>query len=111
MSNTHRILKEIPTDGGEGKVLRTEIYYSLGGFNAFTHDQEPRGYYFSVTPAEICPSGMVSMRAFSGVKTLIEPSKRFSQKKLDGLLVSDELITDLVEDVAVKNGINLLVNA
>lgn len=63
--------------------LKVEIYYSLGGYNVWNGKQESRGYYLSVTPVECSNhSGymMESFVAFSGIKELIKPVTRKSQK-------------------------------
>ena len=60
---------------GEKKYLKCELYYSLGGWNCFTHEHEPRGYYVSVSPVErngICESYV----AFSGLKQLVWSCER-----------------------------------
>ena len=62
--------------------LKAEIYYSLGGMNYFTSRDEPRGYYMSISPVKrdgVCES----YTAFTGLKNLILPVHRKSQKQMD----------------------------
>lgn len=61
--------------------LKAEIYYSLGGMNYFTSRIEQRGYYMSISPVKrdgVCES----YTAFTGLKQLVLPVQRKSQKKM-----------------------------
>ena len=63
--------------------LEVTFYYDLGGYNCFTHKEESRGYYLSVTPLERkVEDGLVTecYTAFSGVRELIHPCNRKSTK-------------------------------
>lgn len=63
--------------------IKTEVYYNKGGMNYYTSRNEERGYYLSVCPVRRTQIGNViseSYTAFSGVKTLILPVKRQSDK-------------------------------
>lgn len=65
--------------GGDNKFLKCELYYDLGGYSMFTHEERPRGYYVSVMPVE--KNGiMESYAMFSGFKMLVVECKRKSKK-------------------------------
>lgn len=69
--------------GSETKFVRESLYYSLGGYNYFTYQKEPRGYYLSVTPIERSTKGGVVMEtytAFTGTKTCVHEVQRKSAK-------------------------------
>jgi len=61
-------------------TLSVGIYYSLGGMNYFTYKNEPRGYYFSITP-EVVSGCMRSYTAFTGFKTCFKEVKRKTKKQ------------------------------
>lgn len=63
------------------KTVDVEVYYDLGGHNAFQQVNEQRGYYVSATPCTR-ERGMKSYMAFSGTKMLLEAATRFNRKKL-----------------------------
>ena len=71
-------IKEKPS-GDKNTHLKCEVYYKLGGMNYFSYENEPRGYYMSVTPCEI-RDGLISFRAFSGYKKVIKTVNRQSKK-------------------------------
>jgi len=63
--------------------IKTEVYYNKGGMNYFSGRTQERGYYLSVSPIEREERGNViieSFTAYSGVKMLILPVKRQSDK-------------------------------
>lgn len=65
--------------------LKAEVYYNLGGTNVFTYKNEARGYYMSISPVKREDRGgyvMESYTAFTGLKQLVVPVQRKSQKKL-----------------------------
>jgi rubrerythrin len=69
----------------DGQELKISLYYSLGGWNNFTGEKEPRGYYFSVSPVTVDrrEDGSISSTAFtifSGTKKLLLETKRKSDK-------------------------------
>lgn len=66
--------------------LKAEVYYSLGGTNMFTYKNESRGYYMSISPVKREDRGgfiMESYTAFTGLKQLVVPVSRKSQKKMN----------------------------
>lgn len=63
--------------------LLIELRYNLGGFNYFTHKQEPRGYYLSVSPVALEQRDgytLESYTAFTGTKYLVKEVTRKSAK-------------------------------
>lgn len=63
--------------------IKIETYYKLGGYNYFTHDNEPRGYYVTVAPVtrENRAGVMLeSISAFSGLRALLLEVTRKSAK-------------------------------
>jgi hypothetical protein len=53
--------------------------YDLGGYNYFTYEVKPRGYYLTVYPVER-GRGMEGFTAFSGVSECIHECSRKSAK-------------------------------
>lgn len=63
--------------------IKVEVYYSLGGYNYFTHKPEKRGYYISVTPVTYSnKNGIITegFAAFTGEKLLLKEVTRQSKK-------------------------------
>lgn len=88
-------------------TVEAEIHYSLGGVNYFTYKQEPRGYYFSLTPFTD-NGGSRTYTAFSGVKTCVLPVSRKSQKKAaEAETRFDSLIDKYLDPFLKKNGLAL----
>ena len=92
--------------------LKIELYYSLGGYNVFTHKTEPRGYYLSVSPVSrsVTTYGatMESYTAFSGIKQCIKEVSRKSEKaarSAEEIAVNYE--NDLIRYVCDKNGLEV----
>jgi hypothetical protein len=90
-----------------GKTLKVEVYYTLGGLNYFTGRQEKRGYYLSVIPVEIKESNGIRSEIcsiFSGAKELILEVKRRSKKaELEASRLAQERMEKLIEYVLSKN--------
>ena len=97
------------TDRGEKTVIEVVLSYGIGGMNYFTGTSEGRGYYLHVTPTKV-GNGFKSFTAFSGTKSLIEATKRFSDKRL-GELAATALALDayprLLDYVLGKNALTL----
>ncbi len=74
---------EDPNRPGTKTTLDVEVYYSLGGANFFTGGTDTRGYFLSVSPIARHGEGWKSFLSFSGVKVLLQPANRFSQKVLE----------------------------
>ena len=91
--------------------LKVELYYSKGGMNYFTSQNERRGLYLSVSPVSrtLHEGGGVSERytAFSGVKQHVLEMSRANQKTLDNFVIDETLKQELIKHVCEKNGITL----
>ena len=73
--------------------LKIEVRYNKGGMNYFTSRSEERGYYLSVSPVTRTQgNGYVSESyvGFSGVKKLILPVARQSEKQLQAAIAAAE---------------------
>jgi hypothetical protein len=70
---------------GDGTpMVRVEVSHLAGGINYFNYKTERRGFYLSVQPISV-REGSYSMTiggAVSGVKYIIEETKRFNAKRL-----------------------------
>lgn len=99
----------IPTDNANR--IKVEVYYSLGGMNYFTYENESRGYYLSVSHVNHATSGGVRMEsfvAFTGTKQLILPCKRRSAKReAQANELAKEQRDALIQYVLDKNGLTL----
>lgn len=63
--------------------IKIETYYKLGGYNYFTHDNEPRGYYISVVPVTRENRDGIALEtitAFTGLRSLLLEVTRKSAK-------------------------------
>lgn len=111
MRNRRRNISIIPATGHEVNRIKVELYYNEGGMSYATYQQEERGYYLIVLPEFYQDEGngfcSTKTSAFSGIKQLIEPAKRFGQKKLDNFTVDQEVIDRLVNYVANKNSLTI----
>ena len=87
MANTDSVVRLFKVKGNPNVThLKAEIYYSLGGMNYFTYKNEARGYYMSISPVKREDRGscvMESYTAFTGLKQLVVPVSRKSQKKMN----------------------------
>lgn len=83
------------------EYLVVSVHYSKGGMNYASYNQEPRGYYLSVSP-ETRGGGTVSFTLFSGTKSFLEPAKAFSAKRLASLDPPAEKIAELKAHVMAK---------
>jgi hypothetical protein len=96
-------------DRGEKTVIEVTLSYNMGGANYFSGMTEGRGYYLGVTPLKV-GNGFKSFTAFSGTKTLIEATKRYSDKRL-GELAATALASDiyprLLDAVLSKNALTI----
>lgn len=73
MNRISRTRDIISTD--RNNKITTEIYYSKGGMNYFTSNNEKRGYYFGIMPEEY-KDGWKTCTTFSGVKNMYTGSKQ-----------------------------------
>lgn len=87
--------------------LKIQVYYNKGGLNYFNYKNEERGYYLSVCPVQVerKDNGICieSYTAFSGVKKLVLPVKRQSDKKYnEAVQLAESHINELKEYVLSK---------
>lgn len=86
-------MKKYEAIANSPKELKIEVYYNKGGMNYFTGRPEERGYYLSVSPVERSHSNgftTESYTGFSGVKKLILPVARQSEKQYQAALMAAE---------------------
>jgi hypothetical protein len=75
----------LPGQGDGIMVLKVSVDYEEGGVSYFSGRSTERGYYLHLTPITR-RGGYDSFTiggAYSGIKGLIEPAKRFNQKTLN----------------------------
>jgi hypothetical protein len=112
MANDAVFKKYIKAEGSYVSHLRIELYYSLGGWNVFTHRDEPRGYYLSVTPVVLETSNgytTESVTVFRGVKQLVkEVARRGAGVAKEAEKVAMSRISGLIDYVCTKENIKLL---
>lgn len=104
-----KIIKRIPlvpTEKNRSNEIEVSVYYSKGGINYFTGKDERRGLYLSVTPQERTPTS-VGYIGFSGIKRFVLEMKKFTPKKLESYVPTDEEVDEMVKHVIEKN--NLIV--
>lgn len=99
MAKRSRVVEEIelgpsPSERGGVDVLRVEVAYELGGLNWFHGSTDPRGYVLRATVVTKV-NGMTFFRLGSGYKTLIEPAKAFSPKKLVAIMPPPDTVEKL----------------
>lgn len=76
-------IKIIENNKDKNNNLKISVYYDLGGYNYFTHQEKQRGYYISVTPCNYAERNGVfyeEFTAFTGYFELLEPCTRQSKK-------------------------------
>lgn len=97
-------------------VLRIEVGYSLGGYNWYNGDDEPRGYYLYCTPCERktnkTSDGMeyttITEVVGMGGKTLLKQVTRQSKKACEeALKIAKEKEDWLVQRVLARYGLEL----
>ena len=101
-------LERIPTTK-PNTVIRTEVYYNVGGMNYFSGSSMKRGYYLSATPVR-SEGNFTSVTAFSGTCELLLETQRFSQRKLQEVAAdagSKPIYQQLIAHVKSKNSLVL----
>ncbi len=100
--------REYRAKGDGVNVVEVRVYYALGGYNYFTYRNEPRGYYFSLSPYEV-KDGWRSYTAFSGVKECILECSRQSRSRFEkAKAMATELIDERLQRFCEENGIELV---
>lgn len=72
--------------------VEVSVYYSLGGYNYYTGNKKPRGYYLSMQPCNLVSLGndmytqeSTLMGDFMRTGTLLEETTRFNAKRFKEL--------------------------
>lgn len=96
--------KYIEIESDNATHLELHIYYSKGGINYATYKTEARGYYVSVTPVTM-EGSLLSFTCFSGLKYLLEPCTRKSDKAYKAALAkfTPELCATLTNKVMAND--------
>ena len=96
--------------------LKVELRYNLGGYNAFTCRQEPRGYYLSAVPIkrethELEPGRTFTTEAFmafTGTKVLVkEVTRKSSKAEREAERAMTKWEHDLIAHVLHENNMEL----
>ena len=90
-------------------MIEVEVYYDLGGPNCFTGSTDPRGYFLSARPV-VHGGNFRRYTLFSGLKMLLHPANRFSQKVLDAVAAAatqHENYSKVIDAVCRKCGLVL----
>lgn len=104
-----KFIEVMPTE--DVTHIKVELAYNKGGWNVFTGENEPRGYYLHVTPVKRenkYGTTLESYMAFSGIKKCINIVSRKSDKQeriAEGLAPNYENL--LIEYVCQKNNLRL----
>lgn len=100
---------QLPEPGRDATHLKIKLYYDLGGQNAWTYQQDARGYYLSVTPVKIERRNGVTLEsfvAFTGAKKCVKTVSRKSEKAAaQAAENAQNYIHDLALYVCNKNGL------
>lgn len=73
----------VPVSGSEQYTdIEVRLFYDKGGYSYWSNSEVQRGFYASVCPVKRAGM-MTSFIAFSGVKTLVKPVGRYSDKAFD----------------------------
>lgn len=100
--------KYFPIENENGRYIKVQVYYSLGGYNYFTYETEKRGIWLSISPVELS-RGMESYVAFSGNKVCLEELKRSSKKTLAKWEAKiDAIAEDIAKAFTEKNGARIM---
>ena len=109
MSDRRKTIKELEVLEGKATHIEISLSYDLGGHNWFTYVNEERGIYLHVSPVEKS-EGWRSYTAFSGVKMLLLPMKRFNKKVFDSFIPDKDNVEKMLNHVLTKNNIILKEN-
>lgn len=62
------------------RTIEICVFYDIGGMNYFTGKVDSRGIFIRLVPVQLGKNS-VTFTAFTGIKELVLPMKRFSAKK------------------------------
>jgi len=116
MSNRTRTLSQTPvstrlstSDNTTPNTIEVSISYKEGGRNPRSFVKEERGYYLTVSPKNIGNLSRGTLTTvigqFSSPTVIIEPAKRFGQRKLDNITPKSGVIDQLVAQVMINNNL------
>lgn len=94
----------------EKHFLKLQLYYQKGGMNYFTGKVEARGIFLLAVPVEREDRGTYTSEVvtmFSGIKQLVLPMNKFSQKTFDSFVPSEEVVKKLTDHVLTKSNLTL----
>jgi hypothetical protein len=102
----------LPFNGKNNEsCLRISVGYAEGGHNWYSGENNRKGFYAYVTPAEEIDQGTshASIRSILGAgrKCLLEEATRFNAKKLEtlaGLCMEHEAVKECIEVVSREYG-------
>lgn len=85
--------------------IKVSVSYQPGGWNSFTHKEEPRGIYVFIYPVKVIQRDGYSIEqvsAYSGCKTCVKDQKRNAPKSVEliweRLQESIEMLVSMFED-------------
>jgi hypothetical protein len=116
MSKQDIVVEELPLTNKPNSFLEISVFYSKGD-SSYSSSDRRRGYWVLVTPIEREKSETpgVTFRVcmlFSGIRSLIEETKRFSDKRLKEIANKvksrDIQIQYLIDRVLEKNHLTLV---
>jgi hypothetical protein len=110
---SHRTVckKYLKTTGPD--ELKVEVYYSLGGFNLWNYQKEPRGYWLSVTPVNHSEQNGVRFESVvlgSGLKKFLKETqsdRRGGRAEKDAVELAKQYEAELVNQVCIKEKLTL----
>lgn len=97
----------------ENTQLKVEIYYSRGGWNVFTGNEDPRGFWISVQPVSHSETAGIKMESFvvgSGLKKFLTETKADrpgGKAEQAAVALAKELESGIVAKVCRKENLSL----
>jgi hypothetical protein len=81
------------------EYIEVSVYYHKGGFSMSTYEEQPRGFWVSVSKIRK-GKVFISRRVFEGRKMFLLEVKRFSEKKMkEAIEKAKEVYPDMVKRV------------
>lgn len=93
--------------------LKVEVYYSLGGWNFGTGNNDPRGYWLSVQPVSRSTSNGIRYESAilgSGLKTFLKETKadrKGGKAEKEAVEIAESKEADLVKAVCQREKLEL----
>lgn len=99
-------MKEFTTE--QGTTLYYKVFYDLGGWNYFTSQSTPRGYYLTIRRSPTCMSAFSDLTSKDGaIKYRLLEVKKASEKQQK---LAEEMAEQTVRDIVAaykERGINI----